>query len=194
MDYPAHLEREHRLADGRRVLLRPARPADERLDYAFLARLSPEARRLRFQSWHGELGDMARFHTHIDYDRHMVLVGEAKGRIVGEAQYVAHESGRGCELGIVVADDWRHSGLAQLLMQALIEAARSRGFDRIEGLVLRENAGMLDFVQTLGFRLQSAPEDETAVRIVLPLIQVKPGEAAGAIISPWHSPQDNSKS
>jgi len=193
MDYPAHLEREHRLADGRQVLIRPVRPEDGQAETAFLARLSPEARRLRFQRWRGAPGEMARFHTRIDYDRHMVFVAEADGGIVGEAQYVANPGGRSCELGIVVAEAWYHSGLAQLLMQALIDAARSRGFERLKGLVLRENAGMLDFVRELGFRVESIPEDESALRIVLPLIQVKPEDAPGATMSPWHSPHDRSK-
>src|SRR5512138_2182796 len=123
MDYPAHLERRHRLADGRVVLLRPVRRDDESREAEFLASLSDEARRLRFQRWRGELGELARFHTRIDYDRHMVLVAESQDRIVGEAQYVANPGGRSGELGIVVAEDWRHSGLAQRLMQALIAAA-----------------------------------------------------------------------
>lgn len=169
VDYPAHLERRYRLADGRTVLVRPVRPEDERLDAAFLASLSSEARRLRFQRWRGELGDLARFHTRIDYDRHMVFVAESDGRIVGEAQSIANPDGRSCELGIVVADDWHHTGVAQLLMQALIAAARRRGLATLEGLVLRENAGMLDFVRELGFRIEPAPEDERAVRIVLPI-------------------------
>lgn len=182
MDYPAPLEREHRLADGRRVRVRPARADDERRETTFLTQLSPEARRLRFHRWPGETRELARFHTRVDYDRHMVLVAEAGDRIVGEAEYVANPGGRSCELGIIVGDDWRHSGVAQLLMQALIEAARSRGFETLEGLVLRENAGMLDFVKTLGFRVESAPEDETRLRIVLPLIQVKPGQAGRGIM------------
>lgn len=173
MDYPADLVREHRLGDGRRVRVRPVRADDERLDRAFLARLSPEAHRLRFQLSRGEPDETARFHTRVDYDRHMVFIGEAQGRIVGEAEYLAHPGGRSCELGIVVADDWHHSGLAQLLMQALIGAARSRGFESLEGLVLRENTAMLDFVRSLGFQADPVGEDERLTRIVLPLTQIK---------------------
>jgi acetyltransferase len=193
VDYPAHLAREYRLDDGRRVLVRPVRPEDQSRDEAFLAGLSPEARRLRFQRSRVQPAELARFHIHVDYDRHMVLVAESDGRIVGEAQYVAHEDGHSCELGIVVPDDWHHSGVAQLLMRALIDAARSHGFKAIEGLVLRENTGMLDFVKSLGFRVESAPEDDSAVRIVLPLIQVKPESAPGATMPAWHSPHDKSK-
>ena len=151
------------------MLVRPVRADDERRDATFLAQLSPEARRLRFDRWRGELGEMARFHTRVDYDRHMVFVAEADGRIIGEAQYLANPDGASCELGIVVADAWRHSGVAQLLMQALVDAARSRGFATLEGLVLRENAGMLDFARSLGFSVASTPEDDRAMRISLPL-------------------------
>lgn len=145
--------------------MRPVRPEDERLDAAFLARLSPEARRLRFQRWRGELGDLARFHTRIDYDRHMVFVAESDGWIIGEAQYISNPDGRSCELGIVVADDWHHTGIAQLLIAALIRAAHARGFETMEGLVLAENRDMLDFVSELGFEVQPMPEEPTLVRV-----------------------------
>jgi acetyltransferase len=85
---------------------------------------------------------------------------------VGEARYVGNADGRSCELGIVVADDWHHTGIAQLLMQALMDAARSRGYRRMEGLVLAENADMLGFVAGLGFDVVAAPEDPVAVRVV----------------------------
>jgi len=113
MDYPAHLEREHRLADGRQVLVRPVRPQDGRAETAFLTHLSPLARRLRFQRWRGQVEDLVRFHTRIDYDSHMGFVAESQGRIVGEAQYVANPGGRSCELGIVYLDDGNRVSVAE---------------------------------------------------------------------------------
>jgi acetyltransferase len=174
VDYPAHLAREHRFADGRTVLIRPVRPDDVRRELAFLARLPPGARRMRFQRAAGAPdADLARFHAGVDYDRRMGFVAEAaegdEETMVGEASYIAHADGESCELGIVVADGWRHSGLAQQLMAALIEAARAHGFARMEGSVLRGNADMLDFARSLGFRVDDAPEDEQALRITLPL-------------------------
>ena len=81
-----------------------------------------------------------RFYTHIDYDRHMAFVCEAGDRIVGDARYVANPGTRSCELGIAVADDWHHTGVAQLLMQALVRKAQARGFETMQGLVLADNA------------------------------------------------------
>jgi acetyltransferase len=67
---------------------------------------------------------------------------------------------------VVIADDWRKSGIAGLLMLALIDAARERGFDTMEGLVLRANRSMLKFVRALGFELEPAPYEPTMVRVV----------------------------
>ena len=38
------------------------------------------------------------------------------------------------DFGVVVADDWRRSGVAQLLMDALIRAAQARKLETMEGL------------------------------------------------------------
>ena len=152
----------HRLADGRRVLIRPVRAGDEPRVAEFLAGLSDATRRKRFMKNTDPTGEaLVRFFTHIDYDRHMAFVAEAEvdgtKRLVGDARYMANPDGRSCEFGIVVAEDWRHTGVAQRLMEALMRAARARGFETVEGLVLRDNARMLGFVRKLGFELFEAP-------------------------------------
>lgn len=165
--YPAQLAASRRLADGKTVLIRPVRPEDEAAEREFFAALSPQTRRLRFQQFTAAITDeLMRFYTHIDYDRHMAFVCEADGRIVGEARYVANPGTRSCELGIVVADDWHHTGIAQLLIDALMQAAHARGFETLEGLVLAENRDMLDFVRELGFEVEPMPLEPTLVRVV----------------------------
>jgi GNAT superfamily N-acetyltransferase len=97
----------------------------------------------------------------------MAFVCEADGRLVGDARYVANAGTRSCELGIVVvADDWHHAGIAQLLMHALMRAAQARGFETMAGLVLADNRDMLDFVGELGFEARRSDEDATLVRTV----------------------------
>ena len=165
--YPAHLAREQSLADGRRVTIRPVRPEDEPGKRAFFERLSEETKRLRFHAFAQPLNDtLIHFYTHIDYDRHMAFVCEYQGGIVGEARYVANPDGRSCEFGVVVADDWHGTGIARLLMDALIPAARARGFKTMEGLVLRANGVMLRFVQALGFESEPQCGEPTLVRVV----------------------------
>jgi acetyltransferase len=164
--YPAHLLRQRRLADGRTVVIRPVRPEDEAAEREFFAALSAETLRLRFQRFTGALSaELLRFYTHIDYERHMAFVCEFEGRIVGEARYVAIPGTRLCDLGIVVADDWHHTGVAQLLIDALLRAAHARGFEAMEGLVLADNRGMLDFVRELGFEIEPMAQEPALVRV-----------------------------
>jgi len=160
--YSAALEERRRLPDGRSVLIRPIRPDDEPSEQEFLDRLSGDTRRRRFLKYAGSPnGKLARFFTRVDYDRHMAFVCEAtidgEAHLVGDARYVANADGTSCEFGIVVADDWHHTGIAQLLMNALMRAARSRGLETMEGLVLADNADMLGFVRALGFEVNEAP-------------------------------------
>ena len=166
-DYPADLVRERRLDDGRTVVIRPIRPQDEPGEHEFFDRLSQETRRLRFLKMVEAVNDqLIHFFTHIDYDRHMAFVCEHEGRLVGEARYVANPDGRSCEFGVVIADAWHHSGIAAALMDALLDAARARSFETMEGLVLRSNTSMLHFVKTLGFEALPQPYEPTMVRVV----------------------------
>jgi acetyltransferase len=169
-EYPAHLVREHRLFDGRTVTLRPIRPDDADRIREFLNELSEESRYMRFQKWvYAPSDKVIRFLTEIDYDRHMALVctvqKDGRETIVGEARYVGDLSGWSCELGVVIADLWRKTGIAGLLMDALVRTARTRGFERMEGFVLSHNADMLHFVRALGFATEPAPQDPSIVRI-----------------------------
>lgn len=170
-EYPAQLAREHCLADGRTVTIRPIRPEDTARVRDFLSESSEETRYQRFQKWvHAPSDKLIHFLTDVDYDRHIALVctvpEEGGEEVVGEARCVAYPDGKTCELGIMIADAWQKTGIAGLLMEALTRAAVDRGFTRMDGLVLSANKSMLRFARALGFEVQSMPDDRTIVRIV----------------------------
>jgi GNAT superfamily N-acetyltransferase len=159
-----------RLADGRVVTIRTVREEDDAAERRFFAQLSPRTRRLRFHGSDGVPDDsLIRFYTRVDQQHHLAFACEHAGEIVGEARCIANPDGTSCELGIVVADDWHHTGVAQLLMEALLAAARAGGYRSVEGLVLSDNAGMLDFVKTFGFEVQLMPLLPSMLRVVKPL-------------------------
>ena len=169
-DYPSHLTREHRLFDGRTVLIRPVRHNDAVLERDFLTGLSGESRYLRFQKWVQAPSDkLIHFLTDVDYERHVALVcivsDEGREKLVGEARYVADADGKHCEFGIMIADDWHNTGIAGLLMADLIAAARKRGFAIMEGLVLSHNSAMLRLARGLGFEIERVPDDFATMRI-----------------------------
>lgn len=169
--YPAEFVAEHRLADGRTVAIRPVRSDDAGRMRDFLDALSDDSRYMRFQKTiHVPSDKLVHFLTDIDYDRHVALVctsgqGDSE-RIVGEARYIAMPVGASCEFGVMVDDGWRRSGIAGVLMNALIRAARDRGFAEMEGFVLVTNAPMLRFARALGFEVEEMPDERTVVRVV----------------------------
>jgi len=145
-----------RLVDGRRVRLRPVVAADAPLLAAFVRGLSPESRYRRFMASLRELpAAKLKSLTAIDPARHVALAATPGGRgqraWIGVARCVADAKGEGCEFALTVADDWQHTGLAGVLMRALMAEARARGFRRMQGEVLAVNRPMLALARQLGF-------------------------------------------
>jgi acetyltransferase len=114
---------------------------------------------------------LARF-TLIDYDREMALVAvfkernaDADGRIteteriVGVSRYVTNPDQTSCEFSLVVADDFSGKGLGSRLMESIMDVAREKGLNEMEGLVLVKNPGMLKLMKSLGFSVKTFAED-----------------------------------
>ncbi|MEF7612776.1 GNAT family N-acetyltransferase [Aquincola sp. MAHUQ-54] len=160
-----------RLRDGSAVTLRPMGPADAALEVEFVAHLSDESRYRRFMvALHTLPADKLRQLTQVDGVAHVALIATVlrEGREVplGVARYVVDASGTGCEFAIAVDDAWQGSGVAGLLMQALIDTARAHGLARMEGLVLASNHEMLKFARQLQFSVQQDPGDRRTMRVV----------------------------
>ena len=75
-------------------------------------------------------------------------------------------NGTSCDFAIVIADDWHRTGIAGLLMSALIHTARAHGLATMESQVLSWNTDMLRFARGLGFEIEHPPGDMSTVRIV----------------------------
>lgn len=172
--YPVDLVDELVLSDGTSLTVRPIRPEDAVIEREFVNGLSDRSRYLRFMASLKEITPemLSRF-TQIDYDREMALIavlpGEDNDRQIAVARYIMYPDGRGCEFGIVVGDDWHHKGIATYLLQRLIDIARDRRLERMDGIVLRENRGMLKLAEDLGFTSHRVPEDPQLVRVSLNL-------------------------
>jgi acetyltransferase len=187
--YPHHLVRQHRLFDGRSVTIRPISSDDGDRVRNFLNASSEEARYKRFQKWvHAPSNNLVHFLTDIDYDRHLAFVCTVahanSEEIVGEARYIANSDGPSCEFGVMIDDAWRKTGIAGLLMEALIRASRERGFATMEGLVLRSNLAMQRFAHALGFEVLPIEGERTMLRIRLDLRSEPVRIGAGANPAP----------
>jgi acetyltransferase len=172
--YPSHLISKWTQPDGLDITIRPIKPEDADLEVDFVSRLSAETKYFRFMNTLRELPPamVARL-TQIDYDREMAFLAiieeDGKEVEIGVCRYAVNPDGESCEFAIVVADDWQHRGLARKLMGVLIETARNRGLNYMNGVFLANNDRMLRFVQSLGFVLSNDPDDSTVKLGVLPL-------------------------
>lgn len=168
---PAGLAIARHRVNGVPVTVRPIRPEDAPMEADFVRHLSSDTRYKRFMLTLRELSHAKlRYLTEVDQSRHVALVAtvEQEGREVevGVVRYIVDPAGNGCEFAIAVDDAWQGSGLAGILMHALMDIARSRGLATMEGVVLAANARMLKFTRQLGFRVERDPEDRTTVRVV----------------------------
>ena len=134
------------LRDGWRILVRPVRPEDEDALRDFFSAVTDEDLRLRFFAPVKDFSHafIARF-TQIDYARAMafIAIDEHAARLLGVVRLHADANYDTGEYAILVRSDLKGRGLGWLLMQTIIEYARSEGIKRIEGQVLRENTTMM---------------------------------------------------
>jgi GNAT superfamily N-acetyltransferase len=162
--YPKERERSARLPGGRALLIRPIRPEDEALYPDFLRRVTAEDLRLRFFAAMKYFSHamIARF-THLDYTRAMafVAIDQESGDLLGVARVHRLEGSNSneAEYAVLVRSDLKGHGLGWLLMQTLIDYARKSGIGLLEGVVLTENANMLQMCGELGFHVEERPDD-----------------------------------
>jgi acetyltransferase len=160
--YPKEWERRSHLPDGTALLIRPVWPEDERLYGAFFARVTLDDLRLRFFAPVREFSHafIARM-TQLDYARAMAFVAieQTTGDLLGVGRLHANANYDTAEYAVLVRSDVKGRGLGWLLMQTILEYARSEGLQRVEGQVLNENTTMLTMCRELGFAITPDPND-----------------------------------
>lgn len=163
LQIPTQLIDVLRLADGRRVVLRPVLPQDAELMQQMVRSLSQGARSQRFLAPIRELApEWLRRLTLVDHRSHVALIAETfdgdRARAVGEARYVVNADAM-AEFALCVADEWQRLGIGRRLLASLqIHATRS-GLSRLEGEILASNRAMLALAQDQRFRVRPHPSD-----------------------------------
>jgi len=162
--YPGHLASQFQLPDGTTITVRPIRPEDAEIEQSFVRNLSAKSKYFRFMRSVNELTQemLVRF-TQLDYHRELALIGitEKNGEEVevGVSRYATNPDGKSCEFAVIVADEWQRRGIGSHLMNTLMDAARQRGFQTMDGEILADNHNMLGLVKSLGFQIHPSPDD-----------------------------------
>ncbi len=160
-------------ANGTSVVIRSIRPDDLSLVEEFDDQLSPAAKYQRLLSDRRlSSGELRRF-TNIDTAHEIALIAvvgnSGRAKQIGVARCVDNEAGESAEFAIVVSDDWQRSGLGTALLSALIDAARLHGLQRLEGITMAQNRGMLNLARKLGFSTREEPGNADIVELLLSL-------------------------
>jgi acyl-CoA synthetase (NDP forming)/L-amino acid N-acyltransferase YncA len=162
------------LADGRTVEIRPTRPADFDAVKAMHEAMSPDNAYLRFFSLSRRAAEQeARRVTREPGPDHAALLALFDGRVAGLASFeVARGSagapGRTAEVAFAVADTMHHRGIATLLLEHLVSAARALQLTALTAETLRENTGMLRVFAEAGLPVVTKTEDGV-VSVTIPL-------------------------
>ena len=173
--YPVHLTQSIELKSGQTITLRSIRPEDAEMEALFVRNLSEESRYFRFMNSLDELSqDMLVRFTQIDYHNEMALIAvhqdaESEEEQIGVARFTINLDKTSCEFALVVSDTWHGKGVAYHLMSQLMQVARDRGLEEMEGQVLSNNARMLSLVSSLGFKGHPDPEDNSVRQVILTL-------------------------
>ena len=176
--YPAHLVKKAQLHDGTDIVIRPIRAEDAETEAKFVRDLSDESKYFRFMNTFHELSrEMLVRLTQIDYHNEMALIAmvnrNGEDEQIGVARYVTNIDKKSCEFALVVADAWRGRGIAHHLMRELMEVARDRELETIEGQVLSNNRRMLGLMTSLGFQIERDTDDESVRHVVARLHKSK---------------------
>ena len=178
--YPAHLVRKVQLNDGTDIVIRPIRPEDAEIEAKFVREMSEESKYFRFMSTLRELSQemLVRF-TQIDYHNEMDLIAVksngASEEQIGVARYVTNLDKTSCEFALAVSDKWQNKGIARKLMRNLLEVARDRDLEKMEGKVLSNNSKMLELMTSLNFQITNDPEDAAVKQVEVKLHTLNQG-------------------
>jgi RimJ/RimL family protein N-acetyltransferase len=163
------------LRDGRTVHVRAIRAADEEEILQAFGRMSADARYMRFMRSVREpnIERLRRVLASFP-DAGIGIVATVPAAdgidIVGSAVFfVGSDDPKTCEFAISVNSGFGGAGLASTLMRVLIDSAKKRGLEWMEGFVLAANQPMLRLAQRLGFNIERDPDDPTVRICRLPL-------------------------
>jgi acetyltransferase len=157
-------------------LVRSIAPTDREALQQFIRELSPASRYARFMAALRELpvAMLDRF-LHPEAGREAVLVANStRDGVVGLAQYVADESGRGCEVALVVSDAWQRQGLGTEMLKALANVASDDAIEYFHADVLADNYPMRALARKMRCDVRQSRESPFIVEIsrsIRPLAQ-----------------------
>lgn len=148
-------------------VIRPIRAADESALQGFIRALSPASRYARFMMGIRELPQnmLERFVNPLPTREAALVAQSPASGIIGLVQYVADETGDGCEVALVVTDAWHRQGLGTRLLEAVTAVAGKNSIGHFHADVLADNYPMRALARKVGCDVRVDPRAAYMVRI-----------------------------
>ncbi|MGD9875349.1 GNAT family N-acetyltransferase [Desulfococcus sp.] len=162
--YPVKLE-EVREINGETVVIRPAKPVDERRIQEHFYNLEPDDVVSRFfHEKHSFVRDDLEEMLEVDYVKDLTIVavvGEfGFGKVIAMGEYLLNEASNMAEVAFTVNKAYQGRGLGKLLMRKLAEAARENGLAGLFAYTAPHNRGMINLFKTLPYKIKTVFEDD----------------------------------
>ena len=151
------------LADGATAEIRPAAAGDFEAVREMHRAMSPDNLYLRFFSMSPAAADQeASRICRAPAADHAALLAWLAGELVGVASYECEGTSGTAEFAVAVADHAHHRGVATLLLEHLVSAARDQGMRTFTAEVLAENSAMLKVFADAGLHARRTWADGVA--------------------------------
>jgi acyl-CoA hydrolase/GNAT superfamily N-acetyltransferase len=161
--YPIHMEERKRI-DGEDVLLRPARPSDERLLQEHFYAMDKEDVIARFMHEklmfpRRDIEGMCR----LDYVKNLTIVavtGEIGfERVIAVGASFHQPASNTAEVAFSVLKEWQGKGLGSAMLRIIAEAARRSGIKGLTAYTLPENQRMVRLFHSLPYTVSTSFSD-----------------------------------
>lgn len=177
------------LKDGFKCTVRPLKKDDEKAFHAFFQAI-PEKERMFIKHRVVDPEVIHGWCQNIDYGRNLPLLAMLDGEVIGDATLHQQLGGWKRHVGrvsVLIHPKHRGHGVAKLLIEQIVEIARSAGLERVEAEFLGEQEAGMKLFAMVGFshllRLEDHVKDMQAINhdYVLMEMQLKTDEEyAGA--------------
>ena len=161
--YPVRLEETIEI-NGEQIIIRPAKPVDERRiqeHYYSLPKEDVFSRFFHQKTIFGRSDVESRSQVDYVHDMTMVaVVGEfGFGRVVGVAESMLLKDTNMTEVAFSVSPDYQGKGLGKIFLKKLAAASRENGMRGLVAYTFPSNIGMIKLFKTLPYKVNTQYED-----------------------------------
>jgi len=162
--YPVHME-ETVLIDSQEIRFRPAKPVDDRRIQEHFYNLDKESVVARF--FHQKTSffrDDVENMFQLDYIKNMTIVaitGEfGFGKIIGVGMYALEHNRNIAEIAFSVSKEFQGKGIAGIILQKLVAAARENGISGLVAYTSPTNKGMIKLFKKAPFQIKTTFDED----------------------------------